>query len=333
MRNSESLLKSGRLILKGLPTLFINEKEQIKNWHESLTKKKPASCKDKKDKSPKVKVTLGFYDENETKPYALDKDIVAGKSHYFISGTTGACKSFWLIGFILYLIFLFSLVHDRLSIIIIDLKGELIELLTTKILPAFLINLSHHEQEKIFLNYRHLNPFNERLLFPFNILKSDSNVEQFSSHLPKVISVNTHLQFIFKQSLEEAKKLALLLPANGKRLDEQAILWGKRKEEIYLSEPEERKLLLKELATLPTRHFYFFNRHKNEGLVHLIAPKVQMPDKVDLELSQSLLTNPWAMKVLKEAAENIKEQGINNEPEKIIGEHISGKKNKGINLW
>lgn len=92
------------------------------------------------------------------------------------------------------------------------------------------------------------------------VSQSLAGAAKISSSLPRVVATNTALQMLFRASIEDARAMTHLLPATGRRLRSAPLPWEGRRESPFYSRAEELTQLVEEVATLPKRVFYYWNR-------------------------------------------------------------------------
>lgn len=119
------------------------------------------------------KLLLGSARNHQGEPFEVWitlKDFLEG-NHSWIMGGTGAGKTFFILNLILQF-----LAQKHTPMIIFDCKGELIDLLVHNFIPWLLSDM-HEEERSWFLNrIVHINPFHQRFLPAFHILKPDRTV-------------------------------------------------------------------------------------------------------------------------------------------------------------
>lgn len=92
--------------------------------------------------------------------------------------------------------------------------------------------------------------------------QSLAGAARVSASLPKVVATNTVQQFLFRASIDDARAMAHLLPVTGKRLRPAPPPWEARRGNPYLSPQEEIAALVEEVAHLPDRTFYYWDRRQ-----------------------------------------------------------------------
>lgn len=92
------------------------------------------------------------------------------------------------------------------------------------------------------------------------VSQSLAGAAKVSSSLPRVVSTNTSVQILFRASIEDARAMAHLLPVTGRRKRQAPFPWEGRRDNPFLSRSEELNLLVEEAASLPDRHFYYWER-------------------------------------------------------------------------
>lgn len=92
------------------------------------------------------------------------------------------------------------------------------------------------------------------------VSQSLAGAAKISSSLPRVVATNTALQMLFRASIEDARAMTHLLPATGRRLRGAPLPWEGRRESPFYSRAEELTQLVEEVASLPKRVFYYWNR-------------------------------------------------------------------------
>jgi len=139
-----------------------------------------------------------------------------------------------------------------------------------------------------------------------------SNIARVSPHLVKVIQTNCGLQLFFRMSPEDAKDLAPLVSKERFKV-EKTLEWGAKRNDLSQSEQEKVKSIIREFSTLPTKHFYFWNRIKGNSITRLVAPELNVRElcKEEVEIKERLLTGKYHLK------ENSKERKEIKKVEKI----------------
>lgn len=150
-------------LLRGV--LRPSKQKEIKAWKEKMREhqrvEEPAL-----PSGPRV--NLGIQGNTE---YYLPLSEAVGGGHYFLTGTTGSGKSFLALHLIL------SLLHYKMPLLLLDMKGEMSSLLVEKFLPLYLSKLPPAEREDFLGRFIYFDPFSEDHLLPFNILKRISGVD------------------------------------------------------------------------------------------------------------------------------------------------------------
>ncbi len=94
------------------------------------------------------------------------------------------------------------------------------------------------------------------------ISQSLATAARVSSSLPRIVATNTHLQFLFKSSQEDARTMAAILPVTGRRARAGVPPWEERSRTPYLTSREELDVLISEATQLPERVFHLWNRNR-----------------------------------------------------------------------
>ena len=94
----------------------------------------------------------------------------------------------------------------------------------------------------------------------FLVSQSLAGAAKVSSSLPRIVATNTSLQMLFRASIEDARAMTHLLPVTGRRQRSAPHPWEARRESPFVSRAEELNQLVDEVATLPKRVFYYWNR-------------------------------------------------------------------------
>jgi hypothetical protein len=96
------------------------------------------------------------------------------------------------------------------------------------------------------------------------VSQSLAGAAKASATLPKIVSTNTQTQIWFRASPDDAQSAAarLMLPVTGRKSRARAAPWESAAKSPFLSDAEELSERIAELASLPGRTFYFWNRTK-----------------------------------------------------------------------
>jgi len=107
------------------------------------------------------------------------------------------------------------------------------------------------------------------------VSQSLAGAARVSATLPKVVATNTNVQMCFRASPEDARTMAHLLPVSGRRRRAAAAPWEESSRSPFLSRAEELELLMRDLAALPDRTFYFWDRRAGAGAELVRAATVE----------------------------------------------------------
>lgn len=92
------------------------------------------------------------------------------------------------------------------------------------------------------------------------VSQSLAGAAKVSASLPRVVATNTSLQMLFRASIEDARAMTHLLPVTGRKERSAPLPWEARRESPFVSRAEELNQLVEEVASLPKRVFYYWNR-------------------------------------------------------------------------
>lgn len=94
------------------------------------------------------------------------------------------------------------------------------------------------------------------------ISQSLAGAARVSSTLPKIVATNTNVQVLFRSSIEDAHALAHVLPTSGRVRRARPAPWEEAPRSPYLTRQEELQARLADVASLPNRTFYLWNRRR-----------------------------------------------------------------------
>lgn len=119
-------------------------------------------------RGPTVTLGTSIDLEGQTFPVLLPRDEVRGGGHWLITGATGSGKSY------LALALLAQLLRRRSAgIVVVDMKGELSQILREQALPALVASLPEADAARLLRRIAVVSPFDERATPPFQVLARD----------------------------------------------------------------------------------------------------------------------------------------------------------------
>ena len=137
------------------------------------------------------------------------------------------------------------------------------------------------------------------------ISQSFAVASRISPSLPKVVATNTSMQVLFRAAPEDARAMQHLLPVTGRRLRDSVAPWEERPRSPFLTEAEERERLIHDVAQLPERHFYFWNRLRPwpAQLVRALDVSPRPPARETEEMTRRLRDGSLALPIARLEAE------------------------------
>jgi len=118
---------------------------------------------------------------------------------------------------------------------------------------------------------------------------------QLSPDLIKVINTNTNFKALFRCSFEDAQHFGQALPVTGRRLKPQKSFFDPSEKSSVYSLGEEKRLLEEEMAQLPDRWFYYYDKRK--------PYKAQLVRSQTLDIAKAIQLSNEAPQELLEAVE------------------------------
>ncbi|MBL8679824.1 MAG: type IV secretory system conjugative DNA transfer family protein [Myxococcales bacterium] len=126
---------------------------------------------DRFEHAPSKAVEIGTLVEPPLEDRALRVALSELYSHLLVLGESGSGKTYWLLSVLGQLLF------GLRSLIVVDMKGELVELLTERVLPTLALKLSSKEANALLDRIVIVNPFNANYLPPLNVLVRDPTID------------------------------------------------------------------------------------------------------------------------------------------------------------
>lgn len=121
------------------------------------------------------------------------------------------------------------------------------------------------------------------------ISQSLAGAARVSSVLPKVVATNTNIQVLFRSSIEDAQALAHVVPVSGRVRRERPAPWETEQRSPYLTRNEEFQARVAEVASLPNRTFYLWNRRR--------PYRAELVEATELDLTEPTLPAPVAARL------------------------------------
>ena len=120
---------------------------------------------------PTVHVGIGTSGNGQPAPIVMDEAEVRGGGHWLVTGATGSGKSFAVLSILMQLI-----ARRPKNIVIIDMKGELAELVRTIALPSLIATLLDEQARAIVASTAVIAPFDRDATPPFQVLTRDPSL-------------------------------------------------------------------------------------------------------------------------------------------------------------
>jgi hypothetical protein len=121
---------------------------------------------------------------------------------------------------------------------------------------------------------RFLTQARSQRVFLWSMFQQAAQLERSAPHLLRVLRANTNVQIMFRSSLEDARVIADVLPTTGRILRDRPGFPDPRTPPTFLSQDEERRVLLAQVPSMPDRCFWFWNKHRPYGAIAVSSPAV-----------------------------------------------------------
>lgn len=122
-------------------------------------------------RTPSICVGVGLDGHGRAVPIELAESEVRGGGHWLVTGATGSGKSYAILGILMQL-----LSKRQRNIVVIDMKGELAELIRTVALPSLVSALPNERARELVANTAVIAPFDRHATPPFQVLTRDPSL-------------------------------------------------------------------------------------------------------------------------------------------------------------
>jgi hypothetical protein len=131
-------------------------------------------------------------------------------------------------------------------------------------------------------------------VFLWAMFQQAAQVEAVSPTLLRILKTNTNYQCVFRSNIEDARAMAHVLPATGRRVRESPGFPDPRTPRTFIPIEEERRALVEQVPSMPDRVFFFLNKRRPYGAILTksatlsIDKRAAFADELDAEVRAAL---------------------------------------------